>query len=167
MVKILYAGIKDIPVINSLAHNIWPVAYKDILSKAQMDYMLDLLYNPSSLQQQIQDQNHQFLILYFNDEPSGFASFSVKPGLADTYKLHKLYVQTKQQGAGFGKALLNHVLYLIKKADGKYLQLNVNRDNKALQFYLKQNFKIIAEEDIDIGEGYFMNDYIMQRELNS
>ncbi|MEO7802495.1 MAG: GNAT family N-acetyltransferase [Ginsengibacter sp.] len=165
MVKILPAGIKDIPIINSLAHSIWPVAYKDILSNTQMDYMLDLHYNPSSLQKQIQNQSHQFLILYFNDEPSGFASFSAEPGFADTYKLHKLYVQTKQQGAGFGKALLNHVIDLIKKDDGKYLRLNVNRNNKALQFYLKHNFRIVAEEDVDIGNGYFMNDYIMQKKL--
>lgn len=165
MLKILPAGIKDIPVINSLAHSIWPVAYEHILSKAQMDYMLHLFYDPSSLLQQMEDQSHQFIILYFNDEPRGFASFSVKPGIADIYKLHKLYVQTDQQGTGFGKALLNHVIDLIKKEGGKYLQLNVNRNNKALQFYLKHDFKIIAQEDVDIGQCYFMNDYVMEREL--
>lgn len=165
MLKILPAETKDIPVINSLAYSIWPVAYKHILSKAQMAYMLDLFYAPSSIQQQMQDLNHQFLILYFDDKASGFASFSVKPGLAGTYKLHKLYVQTDQQGTGFGKALLIQVIDLIKKENGKYLQLNVNRNNKALQFYLKHDFRIIAQEDVDIGQGYFMNDYVMETEL--
>lgn len=165
MLKILPAETKDIPVINSLAHNIWPVAYKHILSKVQMDYMLHLFYDPLSLLQQMQDQDHQFIILYFNDEPRGFASFSNKPGMASVYKLHKLYVQTEQQGTGFGKALLNHVIDLIKKENGKHLQLNVNRNNNALQFYLKHDFRIIAQEDIDIGQGYFMNDYVMETEL--
>jgi ribosomal protein S18 acetylase RimI-like enzyme len=39
--------------------------------------------------------------------------------------------------------------------------LNVNRNNKALGFYQKFGFVILREEDIDIGNGYFMNDYIM------
>jgi ribosomal protein S18 acetylase RimI-like enzyme len=38
----------------------------------------------------------------------------------------------------------------------------VNRHNRALHFYEKQGFKIIREEDIDIGSGYFMNDYVME-----
>ncbi len=165
MVKILPADNNDIPVINSLAHSIWPVAYKDILSKAQMAYMLKLIYDPSSLQQQMLDQNHQFLILYFDDQPSGFASFSIKPGADDIYKLHKLYVLPNLQGTGLGRSLLNEVVALTKAAGGKLLQLNVNRNNKALRFYLKNDFKIMAEEDIAIGNGFFMNDYIMQRDV--
>jgi ribosomal protein S18 acetylase RimI-like enzyme len=43
--------------------------------------------------------------------------------------------------------------------------VNVNRHNKALHFYEKYGFKIIREEDIDIGEGYFMNDYVMELKL--
>ena len=57
---------------------------------------------------------------------------------------------------------LNYVITEIKKTGATSLQLNVNRHNKALHFYEKQGFKIIREEDIDIGEGYFMNDYVME-----
>ncbi len=165
MIKIVPAGTEDIPIINSLAYSIWPVAYKEILSKDQMDYMLDLFYSPSSLQQQIQQLRHQFLILYFKDDPAGFASYSTKDNLKDIYKLHKLYVLTNHQGAGLGKSLLHEVIKLAKAEGGEFLQLNVNRNNKALQFYLINDFKIISEEDINIGKGYFMNDYIMQKEL--
>lgn len=164
MIKIVPAGTGDIPVINSLAYSIWPIAYKEILSTAQMDYMLDLFYSPSSLQQQMQQLGHYFLILYFNEEPAGFASYSLKDN-SYIFKLHKLYVNYNQQGAGFGKTLLQEVVKITKAEGGKFLKLNVNRNNKALQFYLKNDFKIISEEDIDIGRGYFMNDYIMEREL--
>ena len=47
----------------------------------------------------------------------------------------------------------------------KTLSLNVNRFNSALTFYEKIGFKIIDEVNVDIGNGYFMEDYIMEKQL--
>jgi ribosomal protein S18 acetylase RimI-like enzyme len=47
-------------------------------------------------------------------------------------------------------------------AGNKNLLLNVNRENPALGFYKKKGFEVIKTEDIDIGNGYFMNDYVMR-----
>jgi len=63
--------------------------------------------------------------------------------------------------------LLDFVLNEIKKtAEKSVLQLNVNRQNNAVNFYLKKGFSILYEEDNDIGEGYFMNDYVMQKDVS-
>ena len=61
--------------------------------------------------------------------------------------------------------MLDYIIEEIKKSGAKALQLNVNRYNSAVHFYEKQGFKIIREEDIDIGEGFFMNDYVMELKL--
>ena len=45
------------------------------------------------------------------------------------------------------------------------LHLNVNKFNDAVQFYERAGFVTIKEEDIDIGQGYFMNDYVMVKDL--
>ncbi|MGZ8545109.1 MAG: GNAT family N-acetyltransferase, partial [Flavisolibacter sp.] len=45
------------------------------------------------------------------------------------------------------------------------LRLNVNRNNSARSFYEKLGFEMIGEEDIDIGNGYFMNDYVMEKKI--
>ena len=55
----------------------------------------------------------------------------------------------------------------IKTLGGVSLQLNVNRNNKAKEFYERQGFAVIKEEDIDIGNGYLMNDYVMEKVLSS
>ena len=70
-----------------------------------------------------------------------------------------------QQGKSIGKLLLHHVIDLVKAKGAKTLLLNVNRNNKAKEFYEHLGFKVISEEDIDIGEGYFINDYIMSYKL--
>jgi GNAT superfamily N-acetyltransferase len=75
--------------------------------------------------------------------------------------LHKIYVLPQEQGKNLGKDLLEFVIQKVQKAGAQELQLNVNRYNKAVHFYQKQGFTIISKEDIDIGNGYFMNDYVM------
>lgn len=149
----------DIPLLHHLAHAVWPITYKEILSRQQSNYMMNLIYSESSLQKQF-DANHNFLIVEENKKPVAFADYSL---LNDNiYKLHKIYVLQNQQGKGIGQILIKHIIKIIKEQNATALLLNVNRNNKAKQFYERLGFKVISEEDIDIGEGYFMNDYIMR-----
>ena len=121
--------------------------------------MLDLMYGESSLREQM-EKDHSFLILSDHNEPQGFASYSeIEPSL---WKLHKLYVLPSYQGKGGGRSLIDFILNDVKSKGGKALQLNVNRNNKAKDFYERLGFRVIRSEDIDIGNGYFMNDYIME-----
>ena len=161
-VSIRTADAADIAVINSLAHAVWPQTYQHILTPSQIAYMLQLLYSNNSLTQQM--QQHTFLLAETDGVPVGFASYSAQPG-AGFYKLHKLYVDTQVQGKGVGSALIQYITDALKARHAKALDLNVNRQNKARLFYERLGFTIIKEEDIDIGEGYYMNDYVMRLEV--
>lgn len=161
MISIKPAGVNDIKVIRQLAFDIWPSTYSKILTTEQLQYMLEKFYSLSSLHQQV-TLKYQSIIVFENETPIGFASFSPHEDDPAVYHLNKIYVLPRQQGKNIGKQVLDYVINQIKKSRATSLQLNVNRYNKALRFYEKQGFKIIREEDIDIGEGYFMNDYIME-----
>ena len=161
--KVKKVGTESIPVIRSLAQIVWADAYKEILSEAQRNYMLELIYSLDSLQKQIEEQRHQFILVTDKEKVAGFASYAIKNDEEPTtYKLHKIYVDPDQQGKGTGKILLGYILDDIEAAGAKSVELNVNRYNKALGFYQKSGFEIIDEQDIPIGNGYFMNDYIMK-----
>lgn len=164
MLAIKNAGITDIPVIKELADTIWQITYKDILAPEQLAYMLDYFYSQPSLTRQMND-GQQFILLSLNKEQIGFASYSLINTNPVTYKLHKLYVHPSQQGKGSGKFLLDNIINIIKQQGAGILELNVNRYNKALHFYQKIGFVIIKEEDVDIGNGYYQNDYVMQKNL--
>ena len=69
-------------------------------------------------------------------------------------------------GKGVGKILINEVKNLAVGGGGKFLQLNVNRNNKAADFYKKIGFKIKETVDVNIGNGFFMNDYVMEIEIS-
>lgn len=161
MTIITTASTADISTIQTLAHSIWPNAYGDIISHAQIDYMLQLIYSETALLQQMKN-GHQFLLAYHNERPVGYASFSVKSTeTPQLFRLHKLYVDTTLHTRGIGKALLLQVVNHCKQQGATSLELNVNKYNKALHFYNKMGFTISKEEVIDIGNGYVMDDYVM------
>jgi GNAT superfamily N-acetyltransferase len=160
-IKIIPATIKDIHVIQKLAYQIWPPTYSQILTKEQIEYMLDFLYSLKALEEQMENLRHKFIIACDLTQPVAFASYSF-PFEPSVCKLHKLYALPEQQGKGLGRLLIDHIIYEIKLLGAIALQLNVNRQNKAKNFYEHLGFSIIGEENIDIGNGYFMTDYIME-----
>jgi RsiW-degrading membrane proteinase PrsW (M82 family)/ribosomal protein S18 acetylase RimI-like enzyme len=152
----------DIPLIRDLTYKIWPATYSNILTGAQIQYMLEMMYSEKSLTEQMR-QGHEFVIIYDGVEPIGFASVSVLQ--PQVFKLHKLYVLQSYQGKGTGRFAIREIVNAIKRKGATSLLLNVNRNNTAKQFYEKLGFTVISEEDIDIGNGYFMNDYVMELKL--
>ena len=162
MFEIRNATVKDIPLIRELTYRVWPQTYLSILSAEQIDYMLEMMYSAESLEKQI-GEGCRFIIVYENGNPAGFASYQeIEPGI---WKLHKIYVLQNQQGKGTGKFVINHIITTIKKQNAKTLQLQVNINNKAKNFYEKLGFTVIKIINLDIGNGYFMNDYVMEKLL--
>ncbi|MEO7265279.1 MAG: GNAT family N-acetyltransferase [Ferruginibacter sp.] len=162
MIEIKKADLSDIEVIRQLTFIIWPPTYIDIVGEAQLNYMLNLIYSPAALKNQIENLHHQFIILYEDNRPLGFASYSPKSAEQPAIcRLHKLYVLPDQHRKGFGKLLTDFIIAEIYPSYATELELNVNRQNPAISFYKKLGFKIKHSEDIDIGKGYFMNDYVM------
>ena len=156
------ASFTDISFIREIAFKTWPPAYEALLGREQVEYMLDLLYSVKALEDQMKNQHYFFLALK-NYQPVGFTSFSnIDQGF---FKLQKLYVLTSEQKTGLGLMLLETVETVSKSMGAIQLQLNVNRKNPAKGFYERNGFVVLREDDIDIGSGYFMNDYIMQTEL--
>jgi len=157
------ADTTDIHVISTLAHAIWPETYGNILSAGQLQHMLNLFYSHESLEKQF-NEGHVFLIALMNAETVGFASYS-HADKTGTFKIHKLYVHPMLHGKGFGKKLLDRIVEDVKGSGATTLRLNVNRENRAKAFYERYGFKLVGEEDIAIGEGYFMNDFVMEKSI--
>jgi GNAT superfamily N-acetyltransferase len=153
---------KDLPVIQEIARLTWGPAYGAITSQEQIDYMLEKMYNRGVLLEQLLE-GYVFLIAEIDTKDVGFASYSVTDAINKIYKLHKLYVLPECHGKGVGKFLINEVLDKVKAEGGLRLELNVNRENKAKDFYESAGFIIKETVNVDIGNGFFMNDYVMQK----
>ncbi|MDE5678304.1 GNAT family N-acetyltransferase [Phocaeicola sp.] len=161
MCTIRKATTLDIELINRMARIAFPATYQEILSKEQMDFMMDWMYSPQSLRKQMEEEGHLYYIAYKDGEAAGYVS--VQPEEEHVFHLQKLYVLPRFQGCRLGRILFEHAVKAIKGMHPQpcEMRLNVNRYNKALQFYLHMGMEKVDEGDFYIGNGFYMNDYIM------
>ena len=162
--KIVVASQEHLTIIHQLSHSIWPVAYKDVISEGQIDYMLEMMYSLESLEEQLQN-NKVFILAEEANEFVGFASYELNFDGFQKTKIHKLYVLPQTQGKGVGKQLVDYITKIASENHNTFLQLAVNKNNKAKEFYVKIGFEIAYEAVFDIGSGYVMDDYIMEKKL--
>ena len=158
----ILANSAHVTIIKDLAYAIWPTAYGDILSSEQLNYMLEMFYSETALKQQMEEKKHVFYLAK-NDTGKfvGFVAYEINCEPQKT-KIHKIYVLPETQGTGVGKELFTLVCANAKKENQTSVFLNVNKYNKAKQFYEKLGFVITKEEIIDIGKNYIMDDYVME-----
>jgi GNAT superfamily N-acetyltransferase len=164
MYLIRKASTADVETIREIAEKTWWHTYSPILEKDQISYMLGEMYAAEKISAQITNGTQTYLLLIEDESPVAFAAYSPREENKDIYKLHKLYCLPETQGKGYGKILINEVAAKTIEAGKGTLDLNVNRLNKARNFYEKMGFMVAYEEDIAIGK-YYMNDYVMRKEL--
>ena len=159
MIHLNLAKATDLESISTMATGIWHAHYVAITGKEQVEYMLKKFYNHQSLVEQMGDKKHCFYLIEQQNEVIGFLSVSSENG-ADWF-LHKFYIYGNRSNSGAGTEALHELIRLTKP---KTLTLTVNRKNyKSINFYFKNGFKITSVEDFDIGNGYEMNDFVMQK----
>lgn len=161
------ASVEDIPLIRKMAEVVFPDTYRTILSPEQLEYMMDMMYSEANLLRQMTDEGNVFFI----DENRGYASVRPDGMMEDgrpRFHLEKIYVMPQCQKTGLGRQLFETVKAEASQmaAHRPYrLELNVNRNNPALQFYQHLGMFKARQGDFPIGNGYYMNDYIMALDL--
>ena len=154
----------QLEIIQDLAKAIWPDAYGAILSQEQLEYMMEMMYSLDSLENQLKN-NNVFLLAKVENDFIGFASYELNFQNSNKTKIHKLYILPTIQGKGVGKNLILHIQEIAKKNSNSALILNVNKYNKAKDFYLHNQFEIADSLVVDIGNGYVMDDFVMVKKI--
>ena len=152
------AAENDISLIAQLADKIWREHYPAMITVKQIDYMLRTRYSAPVIATQMK-AGEQFYLAYLDNEAVGYASIELKESY---YYLHKFYLDVSKHRRGVGKEFF---AYLLRQMDAsKPIKLQVNRQNiKAINFYFKMGFTIEYSADFNIGENYFMQDFVMKR----
>jgi len=163
--EVSVAELNDLPLIRQLAYDIWPNTFAAILSPEQIDYMLDMMYSENAVRHQMNALNHIFLLAVEKGKAVGYISYELNYKGRTKTKIHKIYLLPETQGKGYGAKLMKRVIKIAQESNQSSLTLNVNKYNKALNFYHKLGFETIGNEYIDIGNGYLMEDIILEKQL--
>jgi N-acetylglutamate synthase-like GNAT family acetyltransferase len=152
----------DIPVIQQIAEKTWRPTYGHILTEEQTLYMLDLMYASEVLQKQIGSSIDFYLAMNGKQTLGYFSIEVIEPG---KMKLHKIYLDPDQKSKGTGSQIIEFIKQIALRAGVTHIELNVNKYNSAVHFYEKMGFIRAKEMVLDIGNGYVMDDYVMQLSL--
>ncbi len=153
----------DVPAIAALAREIWQATYPGIITQEQIDFMLEQRYGHERLYDDLEDL-HKWLDQAFVDgRRIGFAFSEIYKG---EFKLDKLYIHPDVQRRGVGGQLIANVALRAKREGYPCVILQVNKRNvNAIDSYKKYGFVVREVTVDDIGHGYVMDDYVMEKKL--
>lgn len=152
----------QICTIENLAYEIWYQHYTPIIGKHQVDYMLGKFQSVEAMTTQIKNGFLYFLILDDN-VPLGYMSVNI---LSETLFLSKFYVTEAERGKGYGRKMIAYLEALAKEKNLNKIALTVNKYNTgSIKMYENVGFVISGTMVKDIGEGFIMDDYQMEKRL--
>lgn len=150
-----------VEAVAALARLVWQATYPTLISQAQIDFMLAGRYAAARIRAQLDDPRHAWWIA--GAPLAGFAHASLDEAGCT---LDKLYVHPEWQRRGVGAALLAAVAGWARTQGAAALRLQVNRGNsQAIRAYEKYGFCIVESRLFDIGEGFVMDDHVMELPL--
>ncbi len=154
-IKVTKENIHEIP---KLASIILPETYESIMSLNQINYILKLYYQEEAIINQIEN-NYNFEIIYENNYAIGFFSYKI---FNDFLQLDSIYILNKYQNKGILKKVIK---YLEEKFNKPYIEIKISKYNISLEYFKKINFIITNDKTTNIGQGYYLSDYIMQKKI--
>lgn len=144
---------------SELASTIVKEHFDPIIGPAQNDYMIARFQSESSIAMQLSQGYRYFFVMDEGGSCLGFLAFVAHP---DSLYLSKFYLKRNQRGKGYAHQMMEFVIQAARARGFRSITLNVNRGNDARFAYEAMGFRIIRMESIDIGGGFFMDDYVYE-----
>jgi RimJ/RimL family protein N-acetyltransferase len=149
----------DIMEVNRLAGVVWHEAYKGILSREQIAYMVERFQSVRALTEQLALEGYRYFLLEDEGHNVGYCGVQRR---GDELFLSKAYLLKEARGKGYFRALVEFLCNQF--GDIQRIRLTVNRHNDhAQQVYSHLGFRRVAEQQTEIGGGYVMDDYVYER----
>jgi GNAT superfamily N-acetyltransferase len=155
----------DFETIAALARSIWFAHYTAIISREQIEYMLGGRFTAANLERYLDAPDRWMNVLRVDDDVVGYCSHALTATPREM-KLEQLYLLPALHGRGLGKLMMEHIESHARALGCDTLMLQVNKRNTtAASVYFRSGFKVREEVVIDIGNGYVMDDFILEKPL--
>ena len=142
-----------------LADIVWHEHFNGIISLEQIEYMLEKFQSFNAIMAQIQDKYNYFLLVD-NKLNIGYTSYKI---IENTLFLSKIYILSEHRGKGHAKEAMEYLKKIAQAKSSTKIWLTVNQYNhSSIKAYEKMGFINARTQVADIGNGFFMEDYIME-----
>lgn len=145
-----------------LADVIWHEHYRGIISDEQIDYMVDNFQSEEAILKDIEN-GYEYRLIMDGDKEVGYCSFHLE---GDSVYLSKIYVMKEYRGRGHGRKTFEMIADYARSSGAKTIYLRVNRGNvDSIKAYEASGFRKKGEDVAPIGNGFVMDDYIMEKDV--
>lgn len=155
--------VENIKQLALLAKEIWFEYWPGILSNEQIEYMVEKFQSQKAIQNQIDNENYTYYFINVNNENAGYFGVSDKK---EYLFLSKIYIKKSYRHKGIGTKAFNEIIKIAKSINLNKIRLTVNKHNiNSINAYNKWGFKTIDSVVENIGNGFVMDDYIMEYQI--
>lgn len=162
--RLIFAPVRTTEAIREtagLADVIWHECYGELLNAGQIDYMVAAFQSEKAIKEQMDEKDFDYFILYIADTPVGYLGVQADHG---QLLLSKIYLKEEYRGMGLAGQLFAFCEGYAAERCCHTMWLTVNRHNdRAVAAYKKAGFAVARTQVVDIGRGYVMDDFVMER----
>ncbi|MGM0443461.1 MAG: GNAT family N-acetyltransferase [Fibrobacterota bacterium] len=155
----------DIEAVAALAQKIWTAHFTPLIGEKQVAYMLTRFQSVSAIAHQIDTEGYNYYLVLNNSAPIGYFAYFQQNNLI---YLSKIYLRKSARGRGIGTEIIRFLEENARRNRRSTIRLNVYKGNhEVIAIYKKMGFTIIDSPRIDIGEGYILDDYRMEKHIKN
>lgn len=123
--------------------------------------MIAMFQTEKAIKKQLEAGYRYFFV---NENKKAVVFFAFYPKETAMY-LSKFYLYKAERGKGYAHQMLDFVIDEARKYGLQAIELNVNKYNSACQVYERLGLKKICSEKNDIGNGFYMDDYVYRLDI--
>ncbi|OZB98700.1 GNAT family N-acetyltransferase [Paenibacillus sp. XY044] len=154
---------EEIAALADLAFGIWHEYFISIISREQIDYMVDKFQSVPAMTDQIHQQGYEYYFMNVDGVHVGYIGVKQEEG---KLFLSKLYIAKEYRGHGYASRAMEFLTALCKERSLSAIWLTVNRYNDStIAVYEKKGFTTVRTQVADIGNGFVMDDYVMEKTI--
>lgn len=155
------ASESDIQTVAHLAESIWNEYFPKIIGHEQTQYMISLFQSENAISAQIRMNEYSYYLIFDGNLPAGYFSVAVR---GCEMFLSKIYIKSDFRGLGLASIAFEFIENEARSCHLDHIRLTVNRGNdSSINIYEHRGFKIVDQQKLDIGHGFYMDDYIMEK----
>jgi len=149
-----------------IACGIWHECFPGIITEEQIDYMVERFQSYDAMCRQIESEGYRYFFICDGEEIAGYTGFRPEPEEGRMF-LSKLYLRADQRGKGLASAAIDALCAICREEGLERIRLTVNINNhQAINVYKHKGFVIAFDQKADIGNGFFMDDHVMELAVN-
>lgn len=153
---------QEVKEVASFAAIIWKEHFTPIIGIEQVEYMLKKFQSEHAILEQLTG-GYRYFYLTVDKKMAGYSGIHMEE---NSIFLSKLYIEREYRGMGLSHQFMDYYESLAKEHQISAIWLTCNKHNhNTLAVYKKMGFETIREEKTDIGNGFYMDDFILEKKI--